>query len=66
MRGSALCGIGTSYESRVGAKQPIHSFLGGKGLGTQKRNEYMGWFVQIIRDGSQAWVFTFLTMHYRM
>ena len=31
----------------TGANQPIHWFLGGKGLGILHRNEYMGWFAQI-------------------
>ena len=32
----------------AGANQPINSFLGGKGLRHPTRNEWMGWFAQIL------------------
>ena len=37
----------------VGAKQPVHSFLGGKGLGNPTRNECMGWFAQYAPVGQE-------------
>ena len=37
MPGFATCKNGRTRQTMAGAKQPVHSFLGGKGLGIQQR-----------------------------
>ena len=40
-------------HQQAGARQPVHLFLGGKGLRHPTRNECMGWFAQISTNSSR-------------